>query len=278
MNFCAVSQPQLNSQWNKDTHGHIRDDYFWVIDGATIPSALVDGLANSPIVEFVSVLSDQIEKALPLTKSLQAAIDQACQSCPEHLSNDWKKWQRRSAYRPCATLAIAGFTETEVRGVVLGDCSVIIERKDGSIEVITDNRLSWVATRERAELRSLRESGINESDKRYRAAHLKLVSAEQAALNRAKGYWATEAGASPGKMALPFSCSRADVSSLLLCTDGFANAVEKYKIYASWSELLRDAEQIGLEKITEKIRKFEKVGDSCNVKKSDDATAVLIRP
>ncbi|MFD7708067.1 hypothetical protein [Streptomyces sp. NPDC059786] len=65
---------------------------------------------------------------------------------------------------------------------------------------------------------------------------------------------------------------------VLLCTDGFARAVVDYHIYPDWRALLQEALESGLSAVLDRVRNHEtKALSSAHFKKSDDATALLIR-
>jgi hypothetical protein len=71
---------------------------------------------------------------------------------------------------------------------------------------------------------------------------------------------------------------------VLLCTDGFARAVVDYGLYPDWNTLERDALERGLAAVVETLRQYEKdrartgaPGGSAHFKKTDDATALMVR-
>jgi hypothetical protein len=74
------------------------------------------------------------------------------------------------------------------------------------------------------------------------------------------------------------------VEYVLLCTDGFSRAVVDYGLYPDWNALGCDALVTGLTAVVERLRQYEEEQAGSNVpgvsrhfKKSDDATALLIR-
>jgi hypothetical protein len=71
---------------------------------------------------------------------------------------------------------------------------------------------------------------------------------------------------------------RADVLQMLLCTDGFARAVESYGMYRTWRALVDDARTVGLRAIAERIRSLESTREeqSGHFKAMDDMAAALI--
>jgi Protein phosphatase 2C len=82
------------------------------------------------------------------------------------------------------------------------------------------------------------------------------------------------------------STLRADrFEHVVLCTDGFARAVVDYRLYPDWPGLVASALADGLASVLDRIRHHENNppegpggARSTHFKKSDDVTALLIRP
>lgn len=80
------------------------------------------------------------------------------------------------------------------------------------------------------------------------------------------------------------SLKSAGFDHVLLCTDGFARAVVDYHLYPDWPTLLQACLAHGLSSVIEEIRTYEGEASapgtkraSTHFKKSDDATALLVR-
>jgi hypothetical protein len=64
---------------------------------------------------------------------------------------------------------------------------------------------------------------------------------------------------------------------ILICSDGFARAINDYHLYTCWAELVADALSEGLNVVLEKIRRFEQTSDSTgHFKVADDVSALLV--
>jgi len=72
-----------------------------------------------------------------------------------------------------------------------------------------------------------------------------------------------------------------DIEHVLLCTDGFARAVDEYGLYPDWPTLIKHALNDSLASVAKTIRDHERRPDldlsHAHFKKSDDLAAVLCR-
>jgi hypothetical protein len=158
---------------------------------------------------------------------------------------------------PSSTVAIVRWNADEVDALVLGDTAVIAFPADGSDpEVIDDQRLSTVATEERAAYKADLSAGHG-----YGARHednlRRLVAAERHTRNTGPGYWIAEADPTAAENALTRSWPLRTVRAVLLATDGATRGVDRYSRPRSWTEALALIEALSPEALISAVHDAE---------------------
>ncbi|MEU2231853.1 protein phosphatase 2C domain-containing protein [Streptomyces vietnamensis] len=240
-----------------------------LLDGAGMPSEL-----QPPCVHGVTWFARTLGTVLcstarcreSLPDSLAAAIAQTADLHRDTCSVD-------DPLSPSATLAALRVREDSVDWMVLGDCTLVLDR-EGAPEAISDDRLASVARDERAAMRA----APPDSDER-RSLHGRLVRAERALRNRPEGYWVAAADPLAAQAALHGTCPRRDVTRAALLTDGAARLVALFAL-ADWSECMTELATQGPETLVGRVRDAE-LSDPASTrwprsKAHDDATAVYI--
>ncbi len=130
---------------------------------------------------------------------------------------------------PSAAIAILRWSSSSTEALVLGDCTVAIQRNAGAISVLTDQRLHSVAKEVRE--RSRATSDPEAAD----AAWRELVDQERAARNREGGYWIAESLPDAALYAKTRRWPRGEIVSALVVTDGVSIGVDDYRRPSSWA-------------------------------------------
>lgn len=168
---------------------------------------------------------------------------------------------------PCATFAGISQFNGRVSAFVLGDCSVILEKKDGTIEVITDNRIRKFSEKTKEARRLALESGEDVSK-----AVKTQMTANREAMNTEGGFWTVGLH---GKYWYEFLYKKYLVSDLKRCliiSDGFERIFTDNIL--SYQEVLSG--RVSLKSAVWSLRSWEESVRSSEVKRSDDASAILV--
>ncbi len=152
---------------------------------------------------------------------------------------------------PTATLALLRLAGDTVQHLVLGDATVALRERTGTVRTVTDDRLERLIHLPWAELR------------RHR--------------NRPGGFWVAGPRPEAARHALAGSTPAAGLGTAALLTDGAARLAERYG--CAWSELLDLLELEGPVQLVERVRAAElrTAPGRYPGKHQDDATAVLCR-
>lgn len=138
---------------------------------------------------------------------------------------------------PSCTVAAVAWDDSTVNAYVLGDSTVVIDLRDDSPQVISDRRLSEVATDVRAEYRQALTDGRG-YDGAHRDRLRRLVEVERQHRNSDAGYWIAEASPAAARHGLTATWPRDAIRTALLATDGAAAAVDTYAVIPDWTTAL----------------------------------------
>lgn len=247
------------------------DQVVVLLDGAGMPSTM-----NPPCVHGVAWFARTLGTALHAQASLGASLRNALASAIEQTAETHRDTCAvDDPLSPSATLAALRARGDAVEWLVLGDCTLILERGH-TVEAISDDRLAYVAQRERSAM----AAAVLGSTERLQL-HAQLVRAERALRNRSGGYWVAAAEPQAAKEALHGSCSRRDVTRAALMTDGAARLVTPFAL-TDWKGCLGILEKQGPERLVKRVRDAERSDTSLTrwprSKPHDDATVLYIRP
>ncbi|MFY1704441.1 protein phosphatase 2C domain-containing protein [Micromonospora sp. WMMA1923] len=131
---------------------------------------------------------------------------------------------------PSTTVSIVRWTSDDIDVLVLGDSPAILLTRGGEIHQVRDDRLSRVASDQRAELYNAvrRRGGFGFQ---HVAEWTALVQAQQRARNTPGGYWIVEADPEAARHAVRASWPVSDIAAVLTMTDG----MDSYRVPASWT-------------------------------------------
>jgi hypothetical protein len=180
---------------------------------------------------------------------------------------------------PSSTVAIARWSDSHLRGLVLGDSPIVVYGKDGGVDVFRDARHDAVV----AELRraQARENGMQGRDTDEVQALIRATRpAKLQRMNRDGGYWIAEASPLAGHRALMRRWPIDDLAAVLLVTDGVSCGVDDYAVPPSWPAALDLVLSDGLEDLLRSVHKAE-AGDPNarrwpRGKRHDDKAAALL--
>lgn len=164
---------------------------------------------------------------------------------------------------PGATAGLVRRVGERIEWLVLGDCAVAWRNRSGAIEVRSDDRVAKLVDPPRAvEVGGLR---------RYPVEYIARVR------NLEGGFWVAASEPEAAAEALTGSVAVAEVSELLLCTDGLTRLVDRYG--HSWPEVFARVAEAGVDGLIGLVReegdRDARIGPKS--KRHDDATVVRWR-
>ncbi|WP_412539434.1 protein phosphatase 2C domain-containing protein [Longispora sp. K20-0274] len=177
---------------------------------------------------------------------------------------------------PSSTVAVARWSEDTLDVLILGDSTAVVYLKDGSVEVLSDDRLAAVATEQREAVNRHFLAG-NGYDNRHSQLMAELQRSERQARNRPDGYWIAEAVPEAAFQAVRCHWSTDQVSAVLLASDGAADGVDHYAQPASWEavrELIQTSGALSLIDMVHAIEESDPDGSRWRRSKRHDDKAV----
>lgn len=261
------------------------ENYLFVIDGAS-------GLTDLRV-------TDQGSDAAWLAESLRLALerrlphsDQALPCLLRDIAAQLKAqydaaWQARGIASPVdyptAGLAILRLREGSLEYLGLGDCDVVVQRRDGQFDVRSEDRLSALDRDALAKMAAFsRDTGCTMLE--ARSALNNLLIHNRQLCNHPEGYWIFD------PTGLGLSHARQDrwpveqIRSVSLLTDGFAQLVQPFGLAADLTQLHRQMEDQGLALLSQKLFTYQERDPYCThyprFKLRDDTTAIwaLLQP
>ena len=180
---------------------------------------------------------------------------------------------------PAASFALVRLLGEQVEIDRLGDCLVLIERRDGSVTTLDHPVLEQIEAQIKAAVMALQAAGITDPGE-IRSRMMPTLRAQRVRRNQVGGYGVLAAEMSCLTMLHSDLLALADVSRILLASDGYYRLVDHYAAVTD-AELLRGTAERGAEGLVSALRTIE-AGDPMGarfprLKMSDDATAVLLQ-
>ncbi|GHJ92658.1 hypothetical protein SNE510_21770 [Streptomyces sp. NE5-10] len=237
-----------------------------VLDGAGMAPGIATGCGHG-VAWYVEQLGARLHAAAvrgeaPLADCLAEAIGSTADAHRDTCAVD-------DPFSPSATVAVARVRAGLFEWLVLGDCTLVLE-KGGKVTAVTDDRLAHVA----AEARQALAATAPDSEERRRA-HQILVRQERGLRNTPGGYWVAAADPQAAHHALTGSEPATDIQRAALLTDGAARLVTTFHT-TDWNGLLDLLTHHGPQAAIHTIRETECSDPHLNrwprSKKHDDAT------
>ena len=171
--------------------------------------------------------------------------------------------------KPCAVLAGVQIIDDKLHAYAIGDCSVVIEKTDGSIEIVTDNRIRHFSDVTKA----MRNKAIACGEDPDSAVREQMTKNRQI-MNAPDGFWTIALKGQFEKEFVERIYDVDDVKRCLVFSDGF----ERVFLYGlvTMSDVLHG--NVSLNSALKILRKWERTAANLDVKKHDDVCAILIEP
>jgi hypothetical protein len=159
--------------------------------------------------------------------------------------------------------------------LVLADAVMLLDTSEG-LQVVTDDRVNHLATKERAAA-----SRLPTGSARHLRRRVQLTTALRRARNRPGGYWVAAADPLAAPHAITGSLARKDLHRAVLLSDGASRLVDVFGL-ATWHELLMLLDESGPDELVRRVRAAEAADSQGRrwprTKSSDDATVVYLVP
>lgn len=265
---------------NEDRAGNAAE-LAWVIDGATdiIDQPLAG--ANSDAEWLAHEAHRTLEDIAPsLPAEFSTLPDIINQRLAEKFRTSSRFAPREAWEHPAAAALIARISDHSIEWISLGDCSLLVETRDG-LETVGIGGPDAGDRRIAAEVARLQEShGIRTEQSRHEQMTPMLREARARRLNRPGGYAALSITPPPPHLIETGTFPAASGAHALLASDGLMRLIDVYARYDA-ATLMEAAKSRGLVELLRELRRIETEDEECRlhprVKKSDDATGLLVR-
>jgi hypothetical protein len=236
--------------------GAVNEDYVaagpdWavVLDGATAPAGVDSGCVHDVpwlVHRLAAALAARLagEPGGSLADVLAAAIKHVCAAHADtcDLANPDS---------PSSTVALARWGGGRLECLVLADSPIAVRLRDGSLQLVTDDRLAGLPGGPPYTLglvRSLR--------------------------NRPGGFWVASTSQAAAYEAVTATFATGEVDTVALLTDGVTRLVDDFG--HTWPGLLDGLRTAGPHGMIDRVREAERAKTTSHGKRHDDATALVI--
>ena len=251
----------------------------WVLDGATglslqrlFPGPSDPAWFAAAADALLARLTGERDDSATLLRSLVTALHDACAAAALVPLAD------TDIELPSASLAAAQFVGGEIKLIMLGDCKLLLRQADGQVEAFDQSSVAPFDAKVVEALRAI-QAGGETALSRITPMLTPLIRGNRRWKNRPGGYGVLTAD--PACLAFAETARRpaADVTHLLLATDGFYRLVDTYGMLTA-GELMQAALERGLAPLHAELRRLEDDDPEClafpRLKARDDASAVLV--
>jgi hypothetical protein len=253
----------------------------WVLDGVTgiNDRALLPGPSDAAwfVAQVQEVLPALLSAGpdMPIVDLLSALV----RELEQRQSASWLDSRGADGREtPAASFVLARLLGDEIEIARLGDCLVLLEWKDGAVEVLDDPVLQRIEAETKRAVLDLRAAGVAEPQE-IRRRMMPTLRAQRSGRNQIDGYGVL--APEPGCLAM-IIVDRFPVHVLrrvLLASDGYYRLVDHYHAVSD-TGLVRETDRQGTEALLRQLRAIEAGDPLCarypRLKISDDATALLI--
>lgn len=256
-----------NGIWNEDAL-LCSHDIVGVIDGVTsIHKMKYQGyntLTEWMIKNFVHKFDELY--------ALHADYKSICRNFIDCMKKDAYIKELEEYDKPCFTSATVTFLADKIKCEILGDSYIYIMKKNGDVVKITDDRVDFYASMAVNVKKNAKRNHLNiqEAVEKQNIENRKMMNVEG-------GYWVV---AFKGDFETEFIEREfliEEIGGILICTDGFQRLQQEFSLM-DMKQLMKG--NISLQEALNMLRNFENANylekEYPCVKKSDDATAILI--
>lgn len=251
-----------NADWGEDRI-FICEDSVGVIDGASPISVVPIGGYHSQAEWFADNLAKELEEWGG------TFIPNICRNITTSLrgSDDLNGVELAKENVPCATFGGISCYLGRINAFVLSDCTIVFEHNDGVLEVLTDNRIKKFSDK----TKEVRKLALERGEDVTKAVKQQMTLNRQA-MNTDGGFWTVSLY---GSYSSEFAYNTFDVHELKRClimSDGFERVFSAKLL--SFSDVLSG--KVSLKSALKILRDWENSNESSEIKRHDDASAILV--
>lgn len=255
------------------------DHFLFVIDGASglTPAHVTKG--DSDAAWLAEGLRRSLLKLLPQENYETVEILSLCaEELKQEYSKNWEQYYHTDPDYPSAGIAIVRQRRDRLECFALGDCTVAVERVDGTIQTLEETELSQLDRSALAEMVSLsRKTGCTILEAKQ--ALNDVLIHNRNLRNHEGGYWIFDPsgkGIPHGRtMGIPIS----EFKAITIMTDGFSQLIEPFGVASSAEDLHRMMTSAGIATLAGQLFARQEADANCGeyprFKMRDDTTAIL---
>jgi len=180
---------------------------------------------------------------------------------------------------PAASVAVARLSGDDLETTMLSDCKILLGHRGGTVTALDQSPVAPFDAAVVAALRALRAQGetrLSDVTPRLQA----IIRDNRRWVNKPGGYGVLSADPAGLAFVEVRRWPAADVTHVLLASDGFYRLVDTYRVLEP-KDLLRNAVAGGLAPLYAELRRIEAADSEClahpRLKPQDDATALLLQ-
>ena len=271
-----VSQP--SSTVNDDAID-VLDRFAWVLDGATGISS--DRLLAGPSDAswFCRIIRQGLREAVASAPSNRVALEWTLAKASTGFDRSKRREERHRAELPAASCAIASIREGVIEISVIGDCTVLLDRGDGAIAKVSDQRVRrYDDAVVNCIVRFMDSKGMPYPEALERAKP--MIRRNREIRNRDTTYWVLEPDVASLRGLETSSHELSGTKHMVMMTDGFYRLVDTYGVYTDQG-LLEAVVKRGCDELYSELRRIEERDSDCQsyvrIKSRDDASCAVIR-
>jgi hypothetical protein len=274
----GLSLPGSPERMNEDALGAGHSIAF-VLDGVT-------GLADTPVMPgksdaaWASHTARDLLIAHEATSDLRTLVGDVARDLTTKFEAERLRPPAARYEIPWTTLSMIRVADGRLHVAFVGDSRVLVETADDEVHNFGVNPSRTAFETNLAEKMRAARSGHALGVESIRATVMPELRRARDTVNTPQGYWLLGPDPAVGAHISVTSIALTGPATILLATDGFYALVEDYKRYGD-RELIATAQTLGLSILGRELRHIEDDDPEGaaypRMKKSDDATALLVR-
>ena len=257
--------------WNLDSYG-FKNNYFWVIDGAT---SLLEPYDPTDVIGMVNLINRLINDSIENN-------DYSLKDLMKIVTLEFNNYRIKKNYEelwemPSCCIGIIKLLEEGAEYFLLGDITIVFRSEN--TKVISDKRvalLDQIAIEEKKRLQT--ELGLTSVEARKKI--MPILRKHRSKMNSPEGYWIFNGDIDAVENALTGYVAFNGNCRILMSTDGFSRIVNVFQLYSSWEDVLNALKNKTLDELLKQLREVEKNDMDClkypRFSTYDDATAIYL--
>ncbi|WP_099203086.1 protein phosphatase 2C domain-containing protein [Miniphocaeibacter massiliensis] len=260
-------------EYSEDSY-FVSENYIIVIDGAS--SLIRYENSNFLTNKFVNGIRDNLAVLLSDSSiNIQEALKKS-------LNNLLKKDKQKlfTKHDISATISIFRIVGEYLEIYYLGDSPIIIKTSSDIQEYVAKD----ISKLDSSVLKKMKEISLNKKTNVLESKNSKLIKdmliKNRGLKNTKDGYWILDTTGKGIENGNYFRVTLKEIENIIVCSDGFSQIYDTFKIYNKLEDLFKDLENNSMENIVEKLVKEQNKDKDLNnyprFTKTDDITAVYV--